>query len=138
MRLCSPSLELLAAIKPHMSEVLRRRWAPERLMRDAREEASDLFAALRSAPRNLSEVLSRAAEGRLRFEARISELESLEKRLDQATGRLQIAILVCGLLISSAILLFQEAGSHAGLPHALGVAGFVTSLLLILKLVLRG
>ena len=138
VRLCSPSLELLTAIKPHMSELLKRRWAPERLMRDARLEVSDMFSALRTAPRNLSEVLSRAAEGRLRFEARIAELGTIEKRLDQATSRIQLAILVCGLLISSAILLFQEAGSHAGLPNALGVAGFITSLLLILKLVLRG
>jgi ubiquinone biosynthesis protein len=138
VRLCSPSLELLAAIKPHMSELLRRRWAPERLFRDAREEVVDLLASLRSAPRNLSEALSRAAEGRIRIEAKISELGNLEKRLDQATSRIQLAILVCGLLISSAILLFQETASHGSLPNALGVAGFVTSLLLMLKLVLRG
>jgi ubiquinone biosynthesis protein len=137
VRLCSPSLELLSAIKPYMSDLLRRRWSPERILREARGEASDLLAIARALPGNLAEALARAAEGRFRLEARVAELSGVEKRLAQASSRIQLAILVCGLMVSSAILLFPDAGGERSVPAALGVAGFVAGLLLVLKLALR-
>jgi hypothetical protein len=40
-------------------------------------------------------------------------------------------------MVSSAILLFPDAGGERSVPAALGVAGFVAGLLLVLKLALR-
>jgi ubiquinone biosynthesis protein len=68
LRLCSPDIELLPAIEPYMRDVAKRRWSPERLARDVRQELSEVVTAVRSYPTNLAEVLSRAAEGRLRVE----------------------------------------------------------------------
>lgn len=137
VRLASPSLEILPVIQPYLLEVLKRRWSLDRVLRDVRGEASDILTAVRSYPANLAEVLSRAAEGRLSIEARVPEVAGLERRVDQAASRIQIALLVCGLLVSSAILLFQQAG-HGSLQTALGVMGFTGGLLLAVKLILRG
>ena len=139
LRLCSPHIELLPAIEPYMREVAKRRWSPERLARDVRQELSEVVTALRSYPTNLAEVLSRAAEGRLKVEARISDLNRIEKRIEQGSSRLQQSILVAGLLVSSAILLMSPmAGSEGSLQTVLGGIGFGVCLLLVLKLVLRG
>lgn len=136
VRLCAPHLELLPAIQPYLTEVLKRRFSPERLIRDVKSEASDMLAALRSYPTNLAEVLARTAEGRLRMETRVPEIRDLEQRMDVASNRLQLAVLTSGLMISSAILLFSQAGSGS-LPSVLGIAGFVAGFLLMLKLAVR-
>lgn len=137
VRLCSPGLELVPVVEPYVRELVRRRWSPERLLRDVRSELSDLAVAVRSYPSNLAEALSRAAEGRFRVETHLPELHRVERRMDQASSRVQIAILICGLLVSSSILLFQQAG-QGSLQSALGLVGFTGGLLLVAKLVLRG
>jgi ubiquinone biosynthesis protein len=139
LRLCSPDIELLPAIEPYMREVAKRRWSPERLARDVRQELSEVATAVRSYPTSLAEVLSRAAEGRFRVEARISDLNRIDKRIEQGSSRLQQAILVAGLLVSSAILLMSPlARGDGSLQTVLGGIGFGVCLLLVLKLVLRG
>ena len=96
-----------------------------------------MLLAMRSYPSNLAEVLARAAEGRLRIEAKIPEIAGLEKRIEQSSNRVQLSVLVCGLMISSAILLFPQAEGDS-LPTYLGAIGFVVGLLIVLKRVVRG
>jgi len=139
LRLCSPDIELLPAIEPYMREVAKRRWSPERLARDVRQELSEVASAVRSYPTNLAEVLSRAAAGRFKMETRIADLNRIEQRIEQGSNRLQQSILVAGLLVSSAILLLDRmTGGDGSLQTALGGAGFVVCLLLVLKLAVRG
>ncbi len=136
VRLCSPSLEVLSVIQPYMVELVKRRWSPEKILRDLRVEASDIFAAIRSYPENLAEALSNAAEGRLRVEAKVPDLSRIERRLDQASSRIQLALLICGLLVSSSILLFKQTG-QGSFQDVIGVLGFAAGLLLIGKLVFK-
>jgi ubiquinone biosynthesis protein len=139
VRLCSPGIEILPAIEPYMRDVAKRRWSPERLAGDLRQEVSEVAAAVRSYPTSLAEVLSRAAEGRLKVETRISDLNRIDRRLEQGSSRLQQSILVAGLLVSSAILLLSPmAGREGSLQTLLGGIGFVGCLLLVLKLAVRG
>jgi ubiquinone biosynthesis protein len=137
VRLCSPKLELLPTIQPYLTQVVRRRWSADRLLRETWSEASEMLLAMRSYPSNLAEVLARAAEGRLRIEAKIPEIAGLEKRIEQSSNRVQLSVLVCGLMISSAILLFPQAEGDS-LPTYLGAIGFVVGLLIVLKRVVRG
>ena len=138
VRLCSPELELVPAIQPYMNGVLRRRWSPERLLRDLRADASEILTAFRSYPSNLAEVFARAASGRFHVETSLSGLKKVEGRLEQASRRIPLAILVCGLLISSSIVLFSQAEADTNLQTILGAAGFVGGLLLAARLALRG
>ncbi|HVR76300.1 MAG TPA: AarF/UbiB family protein [Planctomycetota bacterium] len=138
VRICSPDLEILSTIQPYLAEVLRRRLSLGSVIRDARVEISDLLAALRSYPGNLAETLSRLAEGRLRIESHVPALSALERRIDQASSRIQLGLLVSGILISSALLLFRNTGGHESLQLALGVIGFVSAILLALKAAFRG
>ena len=137
VRLASPDLELLPAIRPYMTDVLRRRWAPERILRELRGELTELFTAIRSYPGNLSEVLSRAASGQLHVVTSTPELAHIEERIEQASNRLPIAIMVSGLLVSSAILLFAQGASQSALQQILGLVGFGGGLLLTARLVLK-
>jgi hypothetical protein len=88
-------------------------------------------------PHELAEALSRLADGNLRIENKVPEIARLEKRVDQASERIQTSLLVCGLLVSSSILLFEQAGSGS-FQTAFGVAGFLAGLCLVMKAVLRG
>ncbi|HZN60541.1 MAG TPA: AarF/UbiB family protein [Planctomycetota bacterium] len=137
VRLCSPGLEVLKVVEPYLLELWKRRWSPESILRDVRGQAREFLGALTSYPTSLAEALSRLADGNLRIENKVPEIARLEKRVDQASERIQTSLLVCGLLVSSSILLFEQAGSGS-LQTAFGVAGFLVGLCLVMKAVLRG
>ena len=138
VRLCSPNLELIPAIQPYMSELLQNRWAPERIFRDLQGDVSEILAAVRSYPVNMAEVLARAAEGRFRMETEVPGMDKIGRKLEQASSRIQLAVLSSGLLISSAILLFMQTSPGGSIQSVLGTIGFVGGLLLMLKLLVRG
>ncbi|HVR73362.1 MAG TPA: hypothetical protein VMT52_03485, partial [Planctomycetota bacterium] len=68
----------------------------------------------------------------------VPALSALERRIDQASSRIQLGLLVSGILVSSALLLFRHTGEHESLQLALGVIGFVSAILLALKAAFRG
>lgn len=138
VRLACPRLELLPAIRPYMTGVLRRRWAPDRIVREVRGDLSELFLALRSYPGNLSELLARAASGRFRIETTTPELAHIEERIEQVSSRMPLAILVSGLMVSSAILLFAQASTGSSAQQVLGLIGFGVGILLAFRMAWRG
>ena len=138
VRIASPSLELIPAIQPYLTDLLQNRWSPERVIRDFQGEFSEILSAVRSYPVHLAEVLDRAAEGRLHFETDVPGIEGVGQKMDQASSRIQHSVLAAGLLISSAILLFTQGTATGSLQGILGTAGFAAGLLLMVKLLLRG
>lgn len=136
VRLCAPEVEVLGAIRPYILRLLAERFSPRRVLKDLRREAQDILAALRTYPGNISEVLSRLAEGRLRLEARIPELERIERSIEHSSSRTQLSLLVVGLLIGSALLLFRLPTGSDSLRTILGVSGFLLGLLLTVKVAL--
>lgn len=139
VRLCAPRLEVIPAIQPFLARLIQKRFSPERLVRDLQGDLTELLTALRSYPTNLAEVLARAAEGRLRMEAEVPAVEQLAARVEQASNRLQLAVVASGLLISSALLLMTPALGAGSIQRIVGIGAGLGSLLLILKiLLLRG
>lgn len=137
VRLSAPSLELVPALEPYVASLLKSRWDPQRIVRDLEADLSEILAAVKSCPANLSEVLAQAAEGKFRLGAEVTGMEALGQRLEHASSRVQLAVLSSGLLISAAIL-FTQAFEAGPLPRALGIAASVAAIIFILRLVVRG
>ena len=140
LRLCAPQLEILPAVKPYAMQVFRRRWSPESIFREISGETTELLSALRSYPGNFAEILARVAEGRIELRTEVPEVSRIEKRLDQIASRVPLALLLCGLFVSSSILL-ALGGTRAGAGHwpiIVSVSGFLAALLVAGRLFLKG
>jgi ubiquinone biosynthesis protein len=135
VRTLAPEIELLSHVQPYLQRVMRSRWGPERILKDVRSEAAEILQAVRSYPINLAEILQRVAEGRLRVESQLQNTERIERRLQEVATRIPLAILICGLLISSSLLLFSVSGGS--LRQVVAILGYVAALAIFLKMLLR-
>ena len=71
----------------------------------------------------------------MRIETRNPELRQLERKLDTIGVKVPLALLVCSLFVSSAVLLsFDETG---GFKTVMGIIGAAVSSLLAIRLFLR-
>jgi len=138
VRSLAPQLELLSRVEPYLQNVMRERWAPARVLREVETQAAELVQSVRSYPVNISEILQRIAEGRLKLEAHLHNTERIERRLQEVGTKIPLALLICALLVSSSILLFASVEGQDLLKPWMGVLGYVGALVLILRLFLKG
>ncbi len=137
LRLCAPHLEVVSAVRPYALDMFRRRWSPDRVLRDLRGETAEILSAARSYPANLAEILRRGAEGKLELQMNLREMDRVERRLEQISLRVPVALMICGLAISSAILLAGSDLKTDRLPVVMGLLGFALAGVLIARLFLR-
>ena len=139
LRSCSPGLEILPTVKPYAAQVFRSRWSADRLLREVKNEVTELFGSLRSYPRQIGEILSRVAEGRIEVKASIRELSRLDAQLERISSRVPLAFVVSGLLVSSSILLTVGGSfdSYLNPPLILGGIGYFAAVVMGLRLFLR-
>lgn len=137
LRSCSPGLEILPTIRPYASRLFRSRWSPERLLREVRGEVTELFGSVRAYPRQIADILTRVSEGRLEVNSSIRELARVDKDLKVISTRVPLALVSCGLLVSSSILMLVDTGAAGNLPLVAGIGGYVVALLLGIRLFLK-
>jgi ubiquinone biosynthesis protein len=136
VRSLAPGIEIVPLIEPSLLRVVRARWAPTRIAKEIESTMRELAGAFRDSPIHLSELLKKAAEGRLKVEATVSNAEGLDRRLESIGQRVPLAILVGATLIGSAILLTQADGA-GGLQSTMGAVGFLGSLGLAFWMAMR-
>jgi ubiquinone biosynthesis protein len=137
VRTVAPQIEVLSRVQPYLEKVLRARWAPSRMVKEAQAQAGELFQSIRSYPVNLAEILARVAEGRLRVDSHLQNTERIERRLQELSTRVPLALLVCALLVSSSILLFSSGAGGGSLKQTLGIVGYIGALAVILRIFLK-
>jgi ubiquinone biosynthesis protein len=139
VRTLAPQIELLSKIEPYLERVMKDRWAPSRVLREVQTEFAELLQSVRTYPVNLAEILQRVADGRLRLDANLQNTERIERRLQELSSRLPLALLVFALLVSSSLLLFSSAqGGGGSLRPTLGMIGYIGAIVLILRIFLKG
>jgi ubiquinone biosynthesis protein len=139
VRTLAPQIELLSKIQPYLERVMKERWAPSRILREVETEVAEIVQSVRTYPVNLAEILQRVADGRLRLDANLQNTERIERRLQELSSRLPLALLVFALLVSSSLLFFSAAQSGGGkLLSTLGMVGYIGAMVLILRIFLKG
>jgi len=137
VRLCAPDLEILSEIGPYATEVFGARWSPARVLRDVEKQATEIFSAVKDFPRNLAEVLDRTAAGRLRVEVHNPDLDKIERKLDTIATKMPIAMVVCALVVASALLFCLADPAQGRFPNVLGGIGLAVASFLGLRLLMR-
>lgn len=94
----SPKFDIIQILRPYQSKIIRRRMAPDRLLRKAKRNITDWNRLIEIAPRDLADILSQIKRGK--FDVNLEH-----RKLDSVANRLVMGILSAALFVGSSLIL---------------------------------
>ncbi|HST26384.1 MAG TPA: AarF/ABC1/UbiB kinase family protein [Gaiellaceae bacterium] len=123
-----PDFNVFEVAKPYARDLVLQRLTPQRLMRDARKETSELVRVLREAPYQWHDFLEQVRDGQIEVGFVHKGLEDFMPRVEQGFNRLVIALVAAGGLIGSSLIgVFAKGGPHLFGLNVISVIGFFLS-----------
>ncbi len=140
-RLVYPDLDIVSQIRDSIHKLAYRRYRPDVLWRNIRNSMASLWFSQRQLPHQIAQVINKLEHGKLGFSFRLEKIEQLVDTLENASNRLTAGIITGAIIIGSSMIITTGVGPFVfGFP-ALGVIGYLLSVILGLWLVfttLRG
>ncbi|WP_342331277.1 AarF/UbiB family protein [Pedobacter sp. FW305-3-2-15-E-R2A2] len=125
-----PDLNIIESLRPYILKIAFRKLSPEELKKSGLKLLRTLTEALKTMPDEVQSVLSKLNNGELKIQQEVQGLPALKKTMNQGMNRMVMAILMGGLLISSAILILADKPpKFNGIP-VLALLGFLISIIL--------
>lgn len=108
---------LIQAAEPFVVQALKNQFLQTLTLRDLARVGFEVTSLLNALPRQLDDFLTHLNSGRVQTITEHRNLEGLESALRQLGNRIAAGLLVCGLIVASALSLTLESGPHLlGLP----------------------
>lgn len=105
-----PAFSIMEAVEPFGERLVRERYRPDKLAKQAWERLSEDAEIIAGLPRDLKELTGMAKKGKLRLDINVSDLHTFLLRMDKISNRLSFSIillsfsiLMVGLIIGAAI-----------------------------------
>ncbi|MDQ3994032.1 MAG: AarF/ABC1/UbiB kinase family protein [Actinomycetota bacterium] len=131
-----PDFNVFEVARPYARELMLERFTPRRVASRTRQQGSDYLRILLDAPYQIADTLEQVRDGQIEVGFRHAGLEELFHRLDLVFNRLTVAIVSVGGIIGSSLIgIFADAGPKIWGLHFLSVIGFSLSALLGIWLV---
>lgn len=125
-----PDLNIIESLRPYILKIAFRKLSPEELKKSGLKLLRTLTEAMKTMPDELQSVVSKLNAGELKIRQEIQGLPTLKKTMNRGMNRVAMAIMMCGLLISSAILILADKPpKFSGIP-VLALLGFLVSMIL--------
>ncbi len=118
--LMNPSFNLTELLTPYYRRALRRRFAPHRILGRAAHSYRDWRRMLDKLPRDLTDILSRARDGRL-------EIHLEHRSLEGTVDRLVLGLLSAALFVGSSLILSNQLPPTLSGISVLGALGLLGS-----------
>ena len=135
-RLVFPELSVIDELKGNVHQLANERYKPGVLWRGMRRSFADFFTIQRELPRHLLQIIDKIEDGELSFKFHLEKLESLVSTMESASNRLTTGIITGSIIMGSSMIVTTGVGPFLfGLP-ALGVIGYLLSVVLGLWLVI--
>lgn len=134
-RLVYPELDIVSEIGDYVHGLVKKRYRPEVIWRSVRNSLASLWYSQRQIPEQLGRVVGRLEQGKLGFRFRMEKLEQLVDSLESASNRLTAGIITGAIIMGSSMIITTGVGPFLfGFP-ALGVIGYIVSVVLGLWLI---
>lgn len=131
-----PELNVISEIEEYVTHLAAQRFSPEIMWRNLRNTFSSIWASQRDIPRQIQQIISKLDRGDLGFHLQLDKLEQLVNTLESASNRLTTGIITGAIIMGSSMIITTGIGPYLfGLP-ALGVIGYLLSVVLGLWLVI--
>jgi ubiquinone biosynthesis protein len=126
-----PAFNVFEVARPYARQLMLGRYTPRRMMSRARRESVKLAQIALDMPYQVHDILEEMRDGQMEVGFVHKGLDDFMHKLDALFNRLVIAIIVAaGLIGSSLIGIFAEAGPHVLGIHLISVIGFLLAGLL--------
>ncbi|MEE4165793.1 MAG: AarF/UbiB family protein, partial [Desulfocapsaceae bacterium] len=134
-RLVYPELNVVEELQGSIHQLARERYKPAVVWQNMKNAFSNLLSIQRELPRQLLQIVEKMETGRLSFSFQLQKLEDLISVLEHSSNRLTTGIITGAIIMGSSMIITTGIGPFIfGLP-ALGVIGYLLSVLLGLWLV---
>jgi ubiquinone biosynthesis protein len=135
-RLVFPELSVIEELKGSVHRLALERYKPGVIWRGIRNSFAGFLSIQRELPRHLLQIVEKIEEGELSFKFHLEKLEHLVNTLESASNRLTTGIITGAIIMGSSMIVTTGVGPFIfGLP-ALGVIGYLMSVVLGLWLVI--
>jgi len=135
-RLVFPELSVIEELKGSVHRLSLERYKPGVLWRNLRNSLAGILSLQRELPRHLLQIIEKIEDGELSFKFHLEKLEHLVHTLESASNRLTTGIITGSIIMGSSMIVTTGVGPYIfGLP-ALGVIGYLMSVVLGLWLVI--
>lgn len=134
-RLVYPELDVVTEVRGQVHRLARKRYHPRHWWREIRSALAAFRGGSRDLPRRLQRIIAKMEQGELSFIFHLDKLEELVGSLENASNRLTVGIVAGAIIIGSSMIITTGVGPLLfGFP-ALGVIGYLLSVVLGLYLV---
>jgi ubiquinone biosynthesis protein len=124
-RMLDADYNFLAEAEPFVQELIKRRFHPDRLLRELVRTGRDLHRLVSIFPQEMSSILQKVRRGELALEFRHRGLDRLITELDRSSNRLAFSLIIAALIIGSSMIMRLEVGPFLFGYSVLGIAGFM-------------
>jgi ubiquinone biosynthesis protein len=130
-----PELDVVSEIREYVSRLAMKRFKPETVWRNLRNSILSVWTSQREIPRQIQQIISKLDRGEMAFHFRLEKLEQLANSLENASNRLVTGIIIGAIIMGSSMIITTGIGPYLfGFP-ALGVIGYLLSVVLGLWLI---
>ncbi|MGB3211279.1 MAG: AarF/UbiB family protein [Desulforhopalus sp.] len=135
-RLVYPELNVVEELRGSVHRLALERYKPGVIWRGLKNSFANFLAVKSELPRQLLQIIDKIEGGELSFNFHLEKLENLVTTLENASNRLTIGIITGSIIMGSSMIITTGVGPFIfGLP-ALGVTGYLLSVVLGLWLVI--
>lgn len=134
-RRLDPEFDMVAAARDYARTYALSRFSPCRVKERIEQMTGDLVYLLRDLPGDLQLIFRKATRGKLKLEFEHRGLDTFIVEMDRSSNRIAFGLVVAALIVGSSVVTLSDRGPHLfGVP-ILGLAGFVLTGLLGLRLI---
>lgn len=122
-----PELNVMESMRPYANELALKKYGPKQIAQKSIKHLKILAANLQNLPDDLTVLLEKIKDDKLKVNFEVEGLEDMRKTLQNASNRLTYAIIIAALSIGSSILMMAHIPPLFFGNSFLGLLGFLIS-----------
>lgn len=122
-----PELNVMESMRPYANELALKKYGPKQIAQKSIKHLKILAANLQNLPDDLTVLLEKIKDDKLKVNFEVEGLEDMRKTLQNASNRLTYAIIIAALSIGSSILMMAKIPPLFFGNSFLGLVGFLIS-----------
>ena len=130
-----PDFDMVAHIQPFVREMVKKKYSPEKILKDSGNFAENAIDVIRKMPDNVDWLFRSLKQGKLFIGLEHHGLEKMDATIDRASNRLSLSLIISAMIVGSSLIMTVDKGPQFFGYSALGIAGFLFAAVLGLGLV---
>jgi len=120
----NPKIDIAKEMQPFATSLLKKQFNPARYAREISDTFHNITQLFKELPGDISEILYKTREGKMKIQFEHQGLEPMIQKLDQVSKRISIAIILAALIIGASIISSWEHLKWVGSAIFLGAGLF--------------